>query len=142
MFVAGTVSAQKIKVKDDIAYVDGASYVQWKTTAMNNEVSVMAIDSTTEEIFLKYKNYIDPNRVSNANPDGKVRWVEVNFLSLGIKCEVDSRGNKGMIKLFYLNNLYQDGKLDEEAAKRFVQKYGTSYTDNRPGNNVKVIINN
>lgn len=134
--------AQKAKIKDDVAYIDGVAYVNYKKGNMANEASVMALDSSTEEVFISFQDYTDPNKVSKSNPEGKVRWVEINFLTLGIKCEVDSRGHKGLVKLLYENGVYQDGKLNEEAAKRFVQKYGSKFSENRPNGNVNIIINN
>jgi hypothetical protein len=89
-----------------------------------------------------YLNYTDPNQVTDSNPQGKVRWVEINFVELNMKCEVSSRTQKGLVRLIYENDLYADGKLDLEKVQRFVNKYGMRFSGNRPSNNVNVIINN
>lgn len=136
------LSAQKVKINDDIASVDGTPYLSWEKRNAANEASVRGLDATEEEVYLMYLNYSDPNEISKSNPEGKVRWIEVNFLTLNIKCEISSTTHKGMVKLFYENNLYTAGKLNEANVEKFVQKYGTRFSDNRPGGNVNIIINN
>lgn len=135
-----TVWGQKVKVDDGVATVDGVEYVMWDLKNMGNEVSVKELNGTEEVLFIIYRNYSDPSRVSNANPEGKVRWEELNFLTLGIKCEVQSMGQKGLIKLLYENEVFIDGKLNEANARKLVSKYGTNYSDNRPA--AVIIINN
>jgi hypothetical protein len=134
--------AQKVKIKDNIAYVDGEAYLNWEKRSMANEASIMGINSSEEEVSMMYLNYSDPTKVSNSNPEGKVRWVEVNFLTLDLKCEVATRTHKGLAKLLYQSNIYVDGVLNEANATKFVKKYGMKFSDNRPGGNVNIIINN
>lgn len=134
--------SQKVKIDDNLATIDGAEYCFYEKKNMANDASVKGLQATNEEIFVTYQSYNDPNQITKANPEGKVRWMELNFLDLGIKCEVQNYTHKQLVKLFYENNLFVDGKLDPAAAQRLVTKYGTKFTDGRPGGNVNIIINN
>ena len=134
--------AQKVKIKDGIANVDGNAYVKWEKRMAGNEVAISGLNATEEEVSVMYESYKDPNEITQSNPEGKVRWVEFNFLTLDLKCEISSRGHKGLVKLLYLNKVFVDGALNVANAEKFVKKYGTKFSDNRPGNNVNIIINN
>ena len=48
--------SQKVKIKNDIAYVDGVAYVKWKTKSLGNEMSVYALDSENEDIFISFQS--------------------------------------------------------------------------------------
>lgn len=128
------VFAQKVVIKDDVAIVDGDPYLHYERKNMSNEASVKGWNSENEELYIMFRDYIDPTRASNSNPEGKVRWVEFNFVGLGKICEVESRTHKGLVKIIYENKLFENGTLNPAAVDRIVQKYGTSYTDNRPVN--------
>lgn len=127
-----TSNAQKVKIKNEIATVDGEDYVKVISPPMVNEVSIYELNSEDEIIFMQYFNYSDPSKVSNGNPQGMVRWVEVKFLNENLVCEISTRTPKGLIKVLYENNIFVDGKLNVENAQKFVTKYGTSFTDNKP----------
>ena len=133
--------AQKVKIKDNIANVDGTPYLKWEKVS-SVEASIMSLNSTEEEIFASWLNYSDPTQVSNANPEGKVRWIELYFPTLDLRCEIKSTSRKELVKLLIQNTIYVDGALSEENTQKLVKKYGMRFSDNRPGNNVKVIINN
>lgn len=137
-----SVNAQKVKIDDDIAYVDDVEYCKYVRKNMANEADIKGMNADRDEIFMSFQSYIDPNEVSKSNPEGKVRWIELNFLELGIKCEVQSNTHKWIVKLLWENNIFVDGKLDPEAARRIVSKYGTRFTDNRRNGNINIIINN
>lgn len=133
---------QKVKIDENIASVDGVEYIYYEKKNMANDASVHGLSTDHEEIYLTYQSYNDPSQASKANPEGKIRWIEVNFLDLGIKCEIPNNTHKAVVKMIYENNLFTDGKVDPESAERFVSKYGTKFSDNRRNGNVNVIINN
>lgn len=140
LFAVNGAYSQKVKIKNDVAEVDGEDYIKYVRQNMSNEASIYLLDSEDEVIFIRYMNYSNPANVSKSNPEGKVRWIEINFLTLDLKCEVDSRSHKGLVKLLYSNDLITDNQLNEEKIKLFVSKYGTTYSDNRP--NSTIIISN
>lgn len=131
---------QKVKIKDEIASIDGEDYIQWKKVSGTNAISVFEIGSEEEVIFLRWMSYTDPSQVSNSNPKGSVRWVQLQFLESELTCEIDSRGQKGLVRFFADNKLFVNGALDEEAVQLLVKKYGSNYSQNRPES--IIIINN
>lgn len=71
-----------------------------------------------------------------------MRWIELNFLTLGLKCEVDSQTKKMLVKFIIKHKLYVDGLLHVDNINTLISKFGMRYTENRPNNGVTVIINN
>ena len=135
--------SQKVKIKDEIATVDGTPTLKVVTaSAFDNTITISGLSSTQDEIFATYLDYEDPNKVSASNPEGKVRWIELNFLTSGVKCEISSQGKKGLVKFIVNNKLYVDGVLNEDNVNVVVQKYGMRFSENRPNAGVTVIINN
>jgi len=133
--------AQKVKIKDNIATVDGEAFLNWEKRAMGSEASISGVNSDEEEISAMYLDYIDNSKITSSNPEGKVRWIEIYFPTLDIKCEVTSRTHKGLAKMIYQSNLYVDGVLNPTNAERFVKKYGMKFSDNRPNKAVNININ-
>jgi len=137
-----TAFGQKVKIKNDVAIIDGTPFVKFTTITLGSDYSIQNVKSSEDEISILYLDYIDPAKTSSGNPDGKVRWIEVNFVTLGLKCEVDSRGRKGFAKLLFRSKIYVNDQLNVENVNKFVSKYGTKYSDNRPAGNTTIIINN
>lgn len=142
VFIASVGYTQKVKIKKDIAYVDKEPFLEFTTIAFGSDYSIKHVDSDEDEISILYLSYKDPSQSSSGNPDGNVRWIEVNFLPFNLKCEVDTRNRKQFAKLVYLSDIYVDGKINEENVQTFVYKYGTKFSDNRPAGNTNIIINN
>jgi hypothetical protein len=136
----GGLFAQKIKIKNDIATVDGVPYIQMVKQSIGFVLS--PLNSEEEDVFVQWMNYKDPNNISKSNPEGYVRWVEFNFLGLDLKCEIGSQTKKSLIKIILENKLYVNGQLNEENVRKFVEKMGSNFSGNRPGGNVNIIINN
>lgn len=142
LLVSTVAFGQKVKLEETTAFVDDVEYINYEKKNMANDASVRGLKADHEELFLTFQSYVDPNQITKSNPEGKVRWVEFNFLDLGIKCEVPSHTHKAMVKMIYDNNLFVDGKIDPAAAERFVSKYGMKFTEARRNGNVNIIINN
>ena len=143
LFISNQANAQKmkVKIKDGIATVDGTPYLNWKK--INSvEASIYSLKLNEEEIAAIWLNYPDPARVSEANPKGSVRWVELYFPTLDLRCEVRSSSRKEIVKLLIQHEIYVDGDLNEENVEKLVKRQGMRFSENRPNGNVKVIINN
>lgn len=125
---------QKVKTKNDTAYVDEAPFLVWKTASAGNEVSVSGLQATQEEIFVTYLSYNDPAKVTSSNKEGAVRFIELNFLTLKLKCEIASRMHDGLVKFLIENKIYVDGIFNTSNAELLVQKYGTKFSDSKPAN--------
>ncbi len=131
---------QKVEIKDGIASVDGVAWLKWDRR-VGSEISVSGINSTQEEIYIMYLDYSDPKKVTSSNPEGKVRWIELNFLTLKKKCEISTRGHDGIVKFLFENKVYVDNVLNAENVDIIVQKYGMRFSEARPGGNVNIYIN-
>jgi hypothetical protein len=144
IFLSYQSSAQKVKIKDNIVSIDGEHYMQWEKGPMGMDATIKPIGSNVQEIFMTYQDYIDRNEITKSNPEGKVRWIELNFLTSGLKCEVSSRTHKALAKLIYDNEIYINDELDLENVQRFVKKYGNKFSENRAAQNgnINIIINN
>jgi len=129
--------AQKVKIKNEIASVEGEEYVRIKRAKGANAASIYEIGSGEEVIFARWLNY---NTATNNNPQTRVNWIELKFLNLDISCEIDNRGYKGLVRFLKDNGVFVNGVLDEEAARKVVQKYGNNFSANRPES--VIIINN
>lgn len=142
-FISNHANAQKtkVKIKDGIAHVDGDPFLKWKKIT-GVEASISGLESEDEEIVALWLDYPDPTRVSDANPKGLVRWVELYFPTFDLRCEMSSMGRKGLVKAFIDHKIYVDGVLNEENVQKLVKRQGMRFSENRPGGNVNVIINN
>lgn len=136
--------AQKAKIDDDIAYIDGMEYVRWESKMLGNEISVKSLTDNEELIFLSSQQYNDQTQATASNPQGRVAYYEVVFVPLNKKCEITSNFPKALLKLIYNNSLIKDNKLDEAKVDAFILKYGTKFSDRRKSSSspVNIIINN
>ena len=138
-----TILAQKVKIKDNLVTVDKQPYLLIEKQMLGTDVSLFNFHTNELEISALHRSYNDHRYITASNPEGTVRWINVNFVTIGVTCEVDSRTNKGFIKSLYLNKVYNtDGTFNPEAAKRFAAKYGSNFSSNMPGNGTTIIINN
>ena len=136
-----TSIAQKVKFKDNMCTVDGDDFLHWEKRSAGTEVSVWGMKAEGEELFIMYLDYEDPNKVTNSNPNGKVRWIELNFLDLNQKCEISSRGHKGLVKFLIDNKVYENGKVNPDSVERLIKKYGMRFSEGKP-NSINININN
>ncbi|MDB3907349.1 hypothetical protein N9355_07740 [Crocinitomicaceae bacterium] len=128
---------EKIKINNEIATVDGVDFVQMKRDYVANAISIHELGSGEEVIFMRFLEY---NTSTNNDPSTKVSWVELNFLNQNQICEINTRGQKGLVRFLKENNLIVNGELNTEAITKVIRKYGTNFSDNRPDS--VIIINN
>lgn len=133
--------SQKIKIKDDVATVDGQPFLKFNYSMAENSITISGINSDEDEIYASYLDYNDPKQATSSNPNGTVRWIELNFLTLNLKCEVDSQTKKMLVKFIIKHKLYEGGTLNADQVNTLISKFGMRYSENRP-NGVTVIINN
>jgi hypothetical protein len=139
--LSATALGQKIKFIDDVAYVDGVAFLNWRSNgAFDTHINISALTAPKDEIFVCYLSYTDSKLVTSSNPKGSVSYVELNFFGLGVKCEIEHRTPKGIVKFLIENEIYAGGVLNEENVAILIAKYGTRYSDNRPGGTVIINI--
>jgi len=141
MMIFNISIAQKVKIKDNFAKVDGVPYLKWEKVS-SIESSIRGLNATEEEIFASWLSYSDKNLITSANPEGKVRWVELYFPTLDLRCEIMSSSRKEVVRTLIRNGIYVEGVLNEENVRNLFKKYGMRFSENRPNSNIKVIINN
>ena len=134
--------SQKIKIKKGVVYVDAVAKHNIKTYA-GREVTISNIETGKDEIFILYKEYVNPDLITKSNPKGTVNWIEINFLEFNKKTELSNRTRKGIIKFLIRNKVYVNGLIDEKAVDQIINKYGiSSFTDAKPNKTIRVIIEN
>ncbi|MCG8573626.1 MAG: hypothetical protein MI810_01985 [Flavobacteriales bacterium] len=115
--------AQNVKIKKDIAYVDGVEYVKVEKQAGN--MSIYGLDGEEELIYIKF---YDPTPSNKENHDS---YYIVRFLDHGLEAEFSGMTRKGVLKKLYNGKVIKDNKIDEEKMKKFVTKYGTDESKNK-----------
>lgn len=101
-----------------------------------------SLSGEKDEIFVSYLSYINPKLISSSNPKGSVAYVQLNFIGLDLKCEIEHRTPKGLVKFLIENEIYVGGISNEENVSILIAKYGMRYTANRPSRNVIINIGN
>jgi hypothetical protein len=109
-------SAQKVKIKDNIAYVDDKPYVKVSDCGMfKEECSISNLDGK-EIIFID--NLTDPRRPGS--------YFRVVFIGLNTTIEIKQL-MKPFVETLYKNNVIgADGKLVPESVKTMLEKYGNN----------------
>jgi hypothetical protein len=108
--------AQKVKIKDNIAYVDDKPYLKVSDCGMfKEECSISNLDGK-EIIFID--NLTDPRRPGS--------YFRVVFIGLNTTIEIKQL-MKAFVETLYKNNAVgPDGKLIPENVKILLEKYGNN----------------
>lgn len=114
LLVSTIALAQDVKIKDNIAYVDGKEYVRVSDCGMFKEECSISNMAGKEIIFIN--NLTDPRKPGT--------YFQVVFIGLNTTIEV-KKTMKPLIELLYKNNAVgEDGKLVPENVKILFEKYG------------------
>jgi hypothetical protein len=106
--------AQKIKIKDNIAYIDDKPFVKVSDCGMFKEECSISNLEGKEIIFVN--NLKDPRRPGT--------YFRVVFIGLNTTIEINQT-MKSLIETFYTNKVVsEDGKLIPESVKIIYEKYG------------------
>lgn len=85
-------------------------------------------------LLLSLKSFNSLKKVSKSNPNGKVTYYEITFLTDDKpSCEISYRALKSIGKTIYERGLIKEGKLNIEEIELFVIENGTRYSDERDG---------
>ncbi|NTW33235.1 MAG: hypothetical protein HGB12_11540 [Bacteroidetes bacterium] len=96
-------------------------------------------------IYLKVDEYKDPQKVTDATPEGRMIFFKVTFLNNNTSAEINYYlRNKKVAEILYQAKLIVNGQLDVEAQNKFVIVNGNSFSKRRDEiyNNNTIIINN
>lgn len=119
--------AQKIKLKKEVVYVDGAEWLKYSECGTFDETCSLYNLAGDEIIFFKWVAVDGVEPSTPANSKGTLRFVEVSFLGLNKKFEIQ-KSQKDILELLYKSKVVVDGKVNEEAAGRLVEKYGADFS--------------
>lgn len=121
IFATSNINAQKVKIKDNVFFVDDSSYCKLvgKKSIINPEYSIAAMNDT-ELIYM------------NENPDKD--YAEITFLSTGKKAKLPTEKtgmfNKNIfVKLLFNNAVIVNNEISETGKNKFLAKYAGN-TDN------------
>ena len=144
LFVAFSSSAQKVKVKKGIAYVDGVAYVDLEDC--DNLSCTYKSMNGTEILSVQWDSFEKANPVKR-NPKSRSpyqatvteRYSIIKFFDFDLEFESKLVTRKKIIKSLYKNNVIdEEGNASEENAIRFAKKYGKDISGTRP---IQVIRN-
>lgn len=106
--------AQDVKIKDNIAYVDGKEYLKVSDCGMFKEECSISNLAGKEIIFIN--SLTDPRKPGT--------YFQVVFIGLNTTIEV-KKTMKPLVEILYKNNAVgEDGKLIPENVKILFEKYG------------------
>lgn len=142
---AFNASAQKVKIKKGVAYVDKIEYLKLDDCGAFSESCTLMNLNEDEVIVLQHYSFEKPNPIPR-NPKSKApyqsivteSYEELRFLDVEIECEVQLTKKK-LIKALYKSKVFNDdGSTNIENAKKFARKYHRNISGTRP----TVIITN
>ncbi|MCB9262002.1 MAG: hypothetical protein H6607_06480 [Flavobacteriales bacterium] len=131
LFVGFVANAQKVKIKNEIATVDGVEYVKVKKDPVTASVKNVATLSDSTLIYLKTQSYKDPNRVDAKGVPMSVYYLEVINANTGEIYFESGVGIKNTIKAFYLENVITANGINEANMQKLAIKYGFDYSRRR-----------
>ncbi len=106
--------AQKVKIKDNIAYVDDKPYIKVSDCGMFKEDCSISNLEGKEIIFINHLT--DPRKPGT--------YFRVVFIGLNTTIEIKQTMKPFVETLFKNNVVGEDGKLNPENVKILLEKYG------------------
>ena len=119
--IIASMSAQKVKLKKGIVYVDGNEFLKYEKKFEDSELLLFPIGKEVEIIFLKYDG--NGTRGYGLTSDD---FIQIQFVAQILKLESGSHADfwKQIIKWMIQNKIFnEDGTLDDEKVAKFVDRY-------------------
>ncbi|MCO5259515.1 MAG: hypothetical protein M9916_05165 [Crocinitomicaceae bacterium] len=141
IFLISFSQKQDIKIKDDIVYVNSQEVFKATTQMAGNTITIYNLNGERLIVF-NYQTFNDNTKISQSNPSGAVRYIDVTFLNEDMdKCEIQSTIKKGLVKQIIENQLIDnEGKLNDQMVKQFARINGNKITGNK-NHSTTIIIN-
>ena len=168
MFIFSCLAfGQKLKIKRDIAQVDGKEFVKVvEDPASDDSYNIATLDGK-DLFYLKFNSYIDPKMISSYNERGIVSYYEVFSPDMNtVYFEMDTGGCLMChLATDFIKNLYfskavnSDGSINQDKLEILSKKIGFEFSkkrdemknsgtntviiqDSRPRNGVNIRIGN
>ncbi|HRE77807.1 MAG TPA: hypothetical protein PLL09_08280 [Flavobacterium sp.] len=120
--------SQKVKFKKGDVIVDDVVWMKYTDCGTFDSTCSLYNLKDEEIIFFKYIFIEGAVPKTQANPQGRFGYVEVNFIGLKKSFEIQET-NKNIIEILYKSKIFNsEGDLDEEKVDRLVQKYGSDFS--------------
>lgn len=121
--------AQEVKLKKGEVLIDGTAWLKYQDCGGFDPTCSLLNSTGDEIIFFKWIKVPGAEPRTSSNPDGNLSYVEVSFLGLNKKFEIQ-KTQKNIIEMLYLGKVVNpDGTLNEEKVNRMIEKYGTAFSD-------------
>lgn len=133
-----SVNAQKVKIKKDLASVDGIEYATFDEC--NGQICTIKTLTNQNVLVIQWESFEKKNPVKR-NPKSKSpyhetvteRYTVIKFLEIEIEIETQLTGKKQIIKALYNNEVIDsEGNVSVENAELFARKYGQKISGQRP----------
>ncbi|MBN8701452.1 MAG: hypothetical protein J0M08_00140 [Bacteroidetes bacterium] len=153
LFIANVFAGGKLKYDKETGIVSNETGSLFKVSKLKSKTLYGCEDYYIQNlegkdlIFVKTREYSDPNEGKSANTNGNVLYREITFLNTNSITEVSYYFMKSIknIEFVYEDKLIADGDLDNNAVERFIRQNGMPHTkrQNEINNrNDVIIINN
>ena len=119
--ITATMSAQKVKLRKGIVYVDGDAFLKYEKKFEDSELLLFPLGKEDETIFLKYDG--NGTRGYGFTSDD---FIQIQFVEQNLKLESGSHAGfwKQIIKWMIQNKIFhEDGTLDDEKVAKFIDRY-------------------
>lgn len=121
--------AQKVKLKKGEVLIDDVTWLKYTDCGGMDPTCSLLSSGGDELVFMKWIGIDGVEPYSKANPHGTLRYVEIVFLGMDAKIEIQ-KSQKDIIAMIYNSKVVTpEGKLDADKVARFVEKYGTPFSD-------------
>jgi len=141
LIVSCLAFGQKVKVKKDIALVDGKEFVKVTEDPVSRYSYNVASLNGTDIFYLKYNSYKDPKEVDyKYNRDGSVGYFEVMSADLNTVyfetyltgCLMGCNITENFVKMIYGGKVVKDdGSVDLNKLEVLAKKIGFEYSKKR-----------
>ena len=138
ILLISSVNAQKVKIKNGLASVDGTAYAQFDEC--NGQICTITSMTDQNVLVIQWESFEKKNPIKR-NPKSKApyhetvteRYTVIKFLEIEIEIETQLTGKKQIIKALYNNGVIDsEGNVSVEKAELFARKYGQKISGNRP----------
>jgi hypothetical protein len=132
IFFVFAANAQKVTFNEDTVLVDEVpQFILIKGKGMSFDFSVKNLKGE-DLFFMQFLDFNNPNKISNANPKGRVTYFEFTFFNDKQKCEhIGASTKKGIAKLIVEQNLVKDQQVNQEAENKFVLINGMKFSEEK-----------
>lgn len=131
--------SQKLKIKKDIAYIDGKEFVKVSEDPISRNSYTISSLNGNDLFYLRFNNYRDLKEIDRINKDGDVSYFEVVSPDMNtIYFETNVGGclmcnlATDFVKMIYHSKVVnEDGTVDQQKLEILSKKVGFAYAQKR-----------